>query len=99
MLLVNFNNFPIGLQKMPFHKFPNLPPEIRAHILEDAMYQEAEGRLLLLHRRTGRIVPTKNNISPLFAVNIEARRAEPPGHSTTYVFPFSNYIPPALQNL
>ncbi|KAK8129089.1 hypothetical protein PG984_010197 [Apiospora sp. TS-2023a] len=60
---------------MAFHRFPNLPPEIRAQILEDALHQEVKGRLLLLHRCTGRIVPTKNNISALLSVSVEVRQA------------------------
>ncbi|KAK8129090.1 hypothetical protein PG984_010198 [Apiospora sp. TS-2023a] len=59
---------------MSFHKFPSLPPEIRAYIWVDAIHQEAEGRLFFLHRRSLRILPTKNNISPFFRVNVEARQ-------------------------
>ncbi|KAK7926471.1 hypothetical protein PG985_003469 [Apiospora marii] len=58
---------------MAFFRFRQLPPEIRNHVWKDALEEEAVERLFFLHRWTFRILPTKNNISPLFSVSLEAR--------------------------
>ncbi|KAK8060965.1 hypothetical protein PG996_010895 [Apiospora saccharicola] len=58
---------------MAFSRFGQLPPEIRNHIWKDFLDEEADGRLFFLHRWTFRILPTQNNISPLFSVSVESR--------------------------
>ncbi|KAK8129098.1 hypothetical protein PG984_010206 [Apiospora sp. TS-2023a] len=60
---------------MVFSIFRHLPPELRMCVWREALDGEAEGRIFFIHRWSFRIVPTKNNISPLFFVSVEARHA------------------------
>ncbi|KAK8129092.1 hypothetical protein PG984_010200 [Apiospora sp. TS-2023a] len=59
---------------MAFHQFQHLPPEIRVCIWKEKLHDEIAERLFIVNRETLRILPTKNNISPLLAVNVEARQ-------------------------
>ncbi|KAK8091735.1 hypothetical protein PG997_002096 [Apiospora hydei] len=59
---------------MEFVKFPEFPPEIRDQIWKEAVCEEAEDRLVFVHKDTLRVFPTKNNTSPLLSVNVEARQ-------------------------
>ncbi|KAK8022549.1 hypothetical protein PG993_013316 [Apiospora rasikravindrae] len=59
---------------MEFVKFPKFPPEIRDKIWKEAVSEEADGRLVFVHKDTLRVLPTRNSISPLLSVNAEARQ-------------------------
>lgn len=60
---------------MVFSRFRHFPPEIRMCSQKEALGEEAEERIFFLHRRSFRILPTKNNISTFFTVSVEARCA------------------------
>ncbi|KAK8064353.1 hypothetical protein PG994_006991 [Apiospora phragmitis] len=58
-----------------FQYFSQLPPELRLGIWKHALQEEAESRLVLFHQKHHRVLPFKYLVSPILAVNAEARNA------------------------
>ncbi|KAK8113065.1 hypothetical protein PG984_013591 [Apiospora sp. TS-2023a] len=57
-----------------FPQFTRLAPELRQMIWDSALENEAENRIVLVHRDSLRVVPSKSLISPLKSVNKESRK-------------------------
>lgn len=58
---------------MSFPKFAKLPPELRHRVWDEALREEIESRLLLVHRTTMRVIPQKGTQSLDMNANREAR--------------------------
>ncbi|KAK8062879.1 hypothetical protein PG997_014976 [Apiospora hydei] len=56
-----------------FPQFSRLAPELRMMIWKEALKNETQDRIALVHRDSLRIVPSKSLVSPLMAVNQESR--------------------------
>ncbi|KAK8063787.1 hypothetical protein PG996_008439 [Apiospora saccharicola] len=56
-----------------FPQFTRLAPELRQMIWDSALENEAENRIVLVHRASLRVVPSKCLISPLKSANKESR--------------------------
>ncbi|KAK7911636.1 hypothetical protein PG985_014117 [Apiospora marii] len=56
-----------------FPKFSSLAPELRHMIWDMALENEADNRIVLVHRLTLRVLPSKSLISPIMAVDKESR--------------------------
>lgn len=54
-----------------FHRFPELPKELRLQIWEQTMFEARPDRRIILYK--SRVVPFKEFISPLLLVNYESR--------------------------